>query len=103
MMTVGARLNAFRKQHRLTRQKLADAFATPVKTLDSWLYSGVTPPGVMVPMVDMIEKRPEVRSWLGLVHRRKRRRGKPFEPGHPWRFNDERRKQLLAEKHSRVA
>lgn len=33
MMTVRERLHAYMKQHRLTRQKMADALSTPVKTM----------------------------------------------------------------------
>ena len=104
MMTVGARLHAYMKQHRLTRQKMADALSTPVKTMDSWLYSGITPPAVMIPMLDMIEKRSQVRSWLGLSRGGKKlARGRPFPRGHPYRFGDPRREAALREARKRKA
>ena len=103
-MKVRDRLTAFMKSRNITRRQLADAFSTPVKTMDSWRYNGTTPPAVTLCLLGLIEDDLHVRAKLGLSRRKEcRPRGKPFQPGNPWRLNDERRKQLLAEKHSKVA
>ena len=101
MMTVRERLHAYMNRHRLTRQRMADALSTPVKTMDSWLYEGVTPPAVMVRMLDLLEQHSKVRTWAGAIRSRERRRGRAFQPGHPYRFNDPRRPQALAEARAR--
>jgi len=95
--TVRERLQDFRKSRNFTRRQLADALSTPIKTLDSWLYEGHTPPGAMISLLDLIENDSHVRARLGLSRRRERPRGKPFERGHKFRFGDPRRPQALAE------
>ena len=97
MPTVRERLNAFMKRRNVTRSQLAAALSTSVKTMDGWLYEGHTPPAVMISMLDLIEGSPRVRARLGLSCRRKLPRGRPFQPGHPYRFNDPRRLQAIAE------
>ena len=103
MTLIRDRIRAYMEKHQLTRFMMAEALSMPVRQLDSYLYNGVTPPYVMNTVMDLLEQHPQVGAWIGARRTRERPRGKPFEPGHPWRFNDERRKQLLAEKRSRVA
>ncbi len=95
--TVQHRLNAFRKRTKVTRTQLADAFSTPPRTFNGWLYGEHTPPGPMVTLLDLIEANSQVRSQLGLSSRKERPRGRPFPKGHKFRFNDPRRPQALAE------
>jgi hypothetical protein len=101
MPTVRERLNAFRKRRNVTRTQLADALSTPLRTMDGWLYEGHTPPGVMITMLDLIEDNPQVGAKLGLSRRKERPRGRPFERGHCFRFNDPRRPAALAEARKR--
>jgi hypothetical protein len=99
--TVRERLQDFRKRRRFTRRQLADALSTPLKTLDSWLYEGHTPPGAMISLLHLIERDPHVRRQLGLIHPTKIPRGRPFERGHPYRFGDPRREAALKEARKR--
>jgi hypothetical protein len=95
MATVRERLDSFMKERKVTRQQLADALSTPVSTMDSWLYEGVTPPSAVLAMLGLIENDSRIRTRLGLVHRREHRRSNGFKPGNPWRFNDPRRSKYL--------
>ena len=101
MASVRDRIQAFMCKHKLTRVQMAEALGTSVWTMDAWKY-GTTPPAAVAKLMDLLEKYPSVRVLAGATHQ-KVPRGKPFEKGHPWRFNDERRKQLLAEKRKSVA
>ena len=101
MPTVRERLNSFRKRRNVTRSQLAEALSTPLRTMDSWLYEGRTPPGAMLTLLGLIENESRVRSQLGLSRRKKRSRGRPFERGHCFRFNDPRRPAALAEARKR--
>lgn len=97
-MMLRDRMRTLMKRRNLTRRELASAIETSPHTLRGWLDQGKTPPAAIGPLIALIEERPQVRARLGLSRGKKRERGKPFEPGNPWRINDERRKQLLAEK-----
>jgi|SRR5208337_3875751 len=98
-MMLRDRMRRLMKRRNLTRRELADAFETSPHTLRGWLDQGKTPPAAVGPFLTQIEECPQVRARLGLSRGKKLKRGKPFEPGNPWRINDERRKRLLAEKH----
>jgi hypothetical protein len=93
--TVRDRLAAFMKQHKLTRQRMADALQTPVGTLNSWMDEGVTPPACMVAMLDLLEGYPRVRHWIGATAQ-KVPRGRPFLPGNAWRLDSARAQALRA-------
>jgi hypothetical protein len=101
MATVRDRLNSFRKRHNVTRSQLAEALSTPVRTMNGWIYEGHTPPGAMISLLDLIEDSPRARARLGLSRRKERPRGRPFERGHPFRFNDPRRPAAIAEARAR--
>jgi len=100
-MMLRDRMRMLMERRNLTRRELADAFETSPHTLRGWLDRGRTPPAAIGRLLDLIEKRSQVRAWLGLSRGRKRPRGRPFEPGHPFRFNDPRRPQALAEARAR--
>ena len=85
-MMLRDRMRTIMKRRNLTRRELADAFETSPHTLRGWLDQGKTPPAAVGPLLDLIEKRPQVRAWLGLSRGKKLKRGRPFEPGNPWRI-----------------
>lgn len=101
MPTIQERLNAFRRSHSLTHRQLADALSTPLRTLHAWTSDGKTPPAVMLTMLDLIENDSRIRAKLGLSRRKEQPRGRPFEKGHCYRFNDPRRSEAIAESRKR--
>ena len=103
MATVRERLNSFMKERKITRRQLANTLSTPVGTMDGWLYEGVTPPSAVLAMLSLIENDSRIRTRLGLVHRRERRRSNGFQRGNPWRLNDPRRPEALREARERKA
>jgi len=96
-MMLRDRMRTFMKQRGLTRRELADGLNTSPHTLRGWLDRGRTPPAALGPLLDLIEEKPQVRSWLGLSRGKKRTRGRPFEPGNPYRIGSPTRKAALAE------
>lgn len=90
------RIRAFRIKHKLTRARMAEAFGTSVRTVDAWKEN--TPPACAVRLVDLLERYPCIRKLAGATPE-KRGRGRPFEPGHQFRFGDPRRPQAIAEAH----
>ena len=101
-MTLRDRMRTLMKRRNLTRRELASAFDTSPHTLRGWLDQGKTPPAAVGPLLDLIEKRPQVRAWLGLSRGKKLARGRPFQPGNCWRVNDPRRPQALTEARARA-
>ena len=86
-VTLKERLRAFMAEHDLSRAQLATILQTPLDTLNNWLDKGRTPPGCLVPLMALLERRSQVRTWLG-VHRKVEAapRGKPFRKGNAHRF-----------------
>ena len=102
-MTLRDRMRALMKRRNLTRRELASAIDTSPHTLRGWLDRGRTPPAALAPLLDLIEEKQQVRSWLGLSRRKKRTRGRPFELGNPYRIGSPTRKAALAEARARKA
>jgi hypothetical protein len=100
-MLLRDRMRAFMKQRGLTRRELADGLDVSRLTLHGWLDRGRTPPSVLASMLDVIENSPQARSRLGLSRGSKLPRGRAFERGNPWRLNDPRRPEALAEARAR--
>ena len=100
-MMLRDRMRTLMKRHNLTRRELADGLETSPHTLRGWLDQGKTPPAAIRPLLDLIEKRSQVRAWLGLSRGKKLKRGKPFEPGNPYRIGSPTRKAALAEARAR--
>lgn len=96
MRTVGQRLTDFMESRDITRKQLAAALSTPERTIDNWRWHNSTPPSVMLTVLDLLENDGHVRAKLGLS-RRKKQPGGNFQPGNPWRWNDPRRAQAIAE------
>ena len=88
------RIRAFRIKHKLTRARMAEAFGTSAGTMDAWKEN--TPPACAVRLMDLLERYPCIRKLAGATPE-KRGRGRPFEPGHKFRFGDSRRQQAIAE------
>jgi hypothetical protein len=95
------RMKAIMKQRGLTRRELADGLDTPPTTLRGWLDYGVTPPAALGALLTLIEEKPQARSRLGLSRGSKLPRGRAFPRGNPWRLNDPRRPEALAEARAR--
>jgi hypothetical protein len=96
MLMLSTRLRGFMKYHGLTRSDMATVLKTPRGTLDHWLDDGVSPPACLIPLMDLLEQRSKVRTWLGVRDARKRPlRGRPFVRGNPYRFGDKRRETAL--------
>ena len=91
------------KQRGLTRRELAEGLDMSPWTLDGWLDHGRTPPAAIAALLDVIESSPQARAKLGLSRGRKLPRGNGFKPGNPWRLNDARRPEALAEARKRKA
>ena len=92
-MKLMARLRGFMRQQKLTRGAMAEVLKTPLRTLDGWLDHGTTPPACLLPLMDLLESRSQVRTWLGVKTstRKAEPRGRPFRRGNEWRFGDLRR------------
>ena len=103
-MALRDRISAIMKEHGLTRREMAAGLDTSPHTFRGWLDKRRTPPAALGPLLDLIEGRP-VRGWLrlGMGRIKQRPRGRPFERGHAFRFNDPRRPQALAEARERRA
>ena len=86
-LTLAKRLRAFMAKHGLTRVEMAAILQTPSDTLDNWLDKDRNPPACLMPLMDLLEARSQVRTWLG-VHKQDKAapRGKPFRKGNPHRF-----------------
>jgi hypothetical protein len=93
-------MRALMKRRNLTRRELAAGLDTSPHTLRGWL-DGKTPPAALGPLLALIEEKPQARSRLGLSRGKKLARGRPFECGHPYRFNDSRRPEAIAEARAR--
>lgn len=93
-----ARLRAFMRQQKLTRGEMAEVLKTPLRTLDGWLDRGTTPPACLLPLMDLLESRSQIRTWLGVNTSASKRepRGRPFRRGNEWRFGDRRRDETRA-------
>jgi hypothetical protein len=100
-MMLRDRMRTLMKRRNLTRRELADGLDTSPHTLRGWLDQGKTPPAAIGPLLSLVEKRSQVRAWLGLSRGKKRKRGKPFEPGNPYRIGSPTRKAALAEARAR--
>jgi len=100
-MTLRDRMRTLMKRRNLTRRELASAFDTSPHTLRGWLDQGKTPPAAIGPLLSLVEKRSQVRSWLGLSRGKKLPRGRPFQPGNPYRIGSPTRKAALAEARAR--
>ena len=76
-----------------------------VGTLKGWLDQGKTPPAALGPLLDLIERKPQVSHWLRLGKRRikQRPRGYGFQPGNPWRIGSPTREAALREARKRKA
>jgi hypothetical protein len=75
---------------------MSAALGTELGTYRSWKYRKSTPPGAIDKLLTLFEKHPCVRKLAGAT-REKQVRGKPFAPGHCYRFGDPRRPQALKE------
>jgi hypothetical protein len=98
MLTLSMRLREFMKRYRLNRDQMASIIRTPRGTFDHWLDDDVNPPACMLALMDLLEERSQVRTWLG-VHdpwKTYAPRGRPFLRGNEWRFTDKRRQEALA-------
>ena len=96
-------MRAIMKQRGLTRRELAAGLDVSPFTLRNWLDCGVTPPASLGPLLTLIEEKPQARSRLGLSRGSKLPRGRAFQRGNPWRLNDPRRPEALAEARARKA
>jgi DNA-binding transcriptional regulator YiaG len=91
------RIRAFMQTYGLSRAQMAEVISTPPRTLDRWLDDGVTPPACLLALMDLLETRPQVRSWIGVNgYMAAAPRGRPFKRGNEYRFNDRRREEALA-------
>jgi hypothetical protein len=97
-LLLAVRLRDFMHRWRLTREEMAGVLKTPPRTLDGWLDFGKTPPACLAPLLDLLEERSQVRTWLGVhaIWRKGEPRGRPFRRGNEYRFNDKRRPEALA-------
>ena len=80
-MMLRDRMRTLMKRRNLTRRELASAFDTSPHTLRGWLDQGKTPPAAIGPLLDLIEKRPQVRAWLGLSRGKKLQAWPTFPAG----------------------
>ena len=98
-MALRDRIRTLMEEQGLTRRQMAAGLDTPPDTLKGWLDQGKTPPAALGPLLDLIERKPQVSHWLRLGKRRVklRPRGYGFQPGNPWRMNDPRRQEAIAE------
>jgi hypothetical protein len=91
------RLRAIMERRGLTRRELADGLDTSPFTLRGWLDYGRTPPANLGALLDVLETSSQARSKLRLSRGSKLPRGRPFQPGNPWRIGSSTRKAALAE------
>jgi transcriptional regulator with XRE-family HTH domain len=63
MPYLAQRLRAFQAEHGLTRRELADALCVSKATFDSWLDTERSPPAVLLLVMDLLEDKPQMRSW----------------------------------------
>ena len=98
-MALRDRIRTLMEEQGLTRRQMAAGLDTPLDTLKGWLDQGKTPPAALGPLLDLIERKPQVSHWLRLGKSRikLRPRGYGFQPGNPWRVNDPRRAAALSE------
>jgi hypothetical protein len=101
MRLVCDRLNSFLAERKVTRQQLADALSTKVRTVDSWRYAKRTPPSAVIALLDLIENDSRVRTRLGLVNKRDHHDKGGFQPGNPWRIGSPTREAAIAEARAR--
>jgi hypothetical protein len=87
--TIPERIRSIMAQHGLSCTRFAAIIQTPAKTVEKWLAGSLKPPKCMAALLDVLEQSEEARQLLG-VHKPKPKakapRGRPFEPGNPWRF-----------------
>jgi hypothetical protein len=88
------RLEAFKRAHKLTDEKMSAALGTALGTYRSWKYRKSTPPAAVAHLLALFEQHPCVRKFAGAV-REKKAHGKPFAKNNPWRFGDPRRSKYL--------
>ena len=53
-------------QSGLTARQFAQKLSTPAGSLTNWLRGDCNPPGCLLVLVDILEKFPEVREYLGM-------------------------------------
>jgi len=102
-MMLRDRMRAFMKRRGLTRRELADGLDTSPHTLTGWLDRGRTPPATLGALLDVLEEKPQARSKLRLSRGSKLPRGRPFQPGNPWRIGSSTREAALREAWKRKA
>ena len=86
-LTLPERLRAFMAAHSLSRAQMAVILETPLDTLNNWLDKGRSPPACLLPLMTLLERRSQARTWLGVYRKTDAApRGKPFKRGNPHRF-----------------
>jgi hypothetical protein len=104
-MALRDRICAIMEEQGLTRRQMAAGLDTSPHTLKGWLDQGKTPPAALGPLIDLIERKPQVSRWLRLGTRRikLRPRGHSFQPGNIWRIGSPTREAALREARERKA
>jgi hypothetical protein len=100
-MRLRDRIRVFMNRRNLTRREFANGLDMSPHTLTGWLDKSRTPPAAVAALIDVLESSSQARSRLGLSRGGKLPRGRSFERGNPWRLNDSRRPQALAESRKR--
>ena len=97
-MKLMARLRGFMRQQKLTRGAMAEVLKTPLRTLRWLARSRNDAAACLLPLMDLLESRSQVRTWLGVKTstRKAEPRGRPFRRGNEWRFGDLRRDEAPA-------
>lgn len=90
-VSVQDRLRAIMREYDLSREQLATVLNTPIDTLKGWLDKDRPPPRCLEVLLNLIEQRAQVRTWVG-IHKRPALevRGRPFKRGNPYRFKGKR-------------
>ena len=88
-------LSARLKQLSMTQSDFAAICEVTPKTVSNWVHGKTAVNPMALVLMEILEEYPDVRrDFMHMVKRRPR--GKPFQPGNPFRFGDRRRSVFTA-------